>query len=137
MKSKWIWIAMLMTGSFGMGFVAHRYLNTTPESNGDFKRVTGIGGIFFKCKDPKMIRAWYQEHLGINTNPYGAVFEWRQGADSTQKGFTQWSPFGEKTQYFCAVYQGVHDQLPCSGFGKISCCLKSGGSDHHRYHGGI
>jgi predicted enzyme related to lactoylglutathione lyase len=38
--------------------------------------------------------------LGLNTNQYGAVFEWRQGADTTQKGFTQWSPFNEKTKYF-------------------------------------
>lgn len=64
------------------------------------KKVTGIGGIFFKCKDPKIMREWYQKHLGLNTNQYGAVFEWRQGADSTRKGFTQWSPFGEKTKYF-------------------------------------
>jgi len=46
------------------------------------------------------MREWYQKHLGLNTNQYGAVFEWRQGADSTRKGFTQWSPFGEKTKYF-------------------------------------
>jgi predicted enzyme related to lactoylglutathione lyase len=64
------------------------------------KRVTGIGGIFFKCKDPNKMREWYQKHLGLNTNPYGAVFEWRQGADSTKKGFTQWSPFDETTKYF-------------------------------------
>jgi predicted enzyme related to lactoylglutathione lyase len=38
--------------------------------------------------------------LGLNTNDYGAVFEWRQGADTTKKGFSQWSPFNEKTKYF-------------------------------------
>lgn len=64
------------------------------------KRVTGIGGIFFKCKDPGKMRDWYKAHLGINTNQYGAVFEWYQGADSTKKGFTQWSPFKETTKYF-------------------------------------
>ena len=36
----------------------------------------------------------------MNTNQYGAVFEWRQGADSSKKGFTQWSPFVETTKYF-------------------------------------
>ena len=46
------------------------------------------------------MRAWYAAHLGLITNDYGAVFEWRQGADTTQKGFTQWSPFNEKTKYF-------------------------------------
>lgn len=64
------------------------------------KRVTGIGGIFFKCQDPAKMREWYKQHLGLNTNDYGAVFEWYQGADSTKKGFTQWSPFAEKTTYF-------------------------------------
>lgn len=63
-------------------------------------KVTGIGGIFFKCSDPKKIREWYDTNLGLNTNDYGAVFEWRQGADTTKKGFTQWSPFNEKTKYF-------------------------------------
>jgi predicted enzyme related to lactoylglutathione lyase len=66
----------------------------------ELKRVTGIGGIFFKCKDPKKMREWYSTHLGINTNQYGGVFEWYQGADSSKKGFTQWSPFSEKTHYF-------------------------------------
>jgi predicted enzyme related to lactoylglutathione lyase len=64
------------------------------------KKVTGIGGIFFKCKDPNKMRAWYQKHLGLNTNQYGASFEWYQGDDSTKKGITQWSPFDETTKYF-------------------------------------
>ena len=64
------------------------------------KKVTGIGGIFFKCKDPNKMKEWYQKHLGLNTNEYGATFEWYQGADSTKKGSTQWSPFAETTKYF-------------------------------------
>ncbi|HNB81908.1 MAG TPA: VOC family protein [Chitinophagaceae bacterium] len=73
-------------------------LQKTKPNN--MKKVTGIGGIFFKCKDPEKMRNWYQTHLGLNTNQYGAVFEWYQGADSTQKGFSQWSPFSDKTKYF-------------------------------------
>jgi len=64
------------------------------------KRVTGIGGIFFKCKDPDKLKEWYSTHLGLNTNQYGVVFEWYQGADSTKKGFTNWSPFKQTTKYF-------------------------------------
>lgn len=64
------------------------------------KRVTGIGGIFFKSKDPKNITAWYEKHLGLNTNPYGAMFEWYEGHDNTKKGETQWAPFAETTNYF-------------------------------------
>jgi predicted enzyme related to lactoylglutathione lyase len=38
--------------------------------------------------------------LGFNTDKYGTTFEWREGSDTTQKGFTQWSPFSETTKYF-------------------------------------
>lgn len=64
------------------------------------KRVTGIGGIFFKSKDPQQLKEWYKTHLGFDTDQWGTNFEWRQGADPTQKGFTQWSPFTETTEYF-------------------------------------
>ena len=64
------------------------------------KKVTGIGGIFFKAKDPAAIKEWYQTHLGLDTNPYGATFEWYENDDNTKKGATQWSPFAETTTYF-------------------------------------
>ncbi|MBE9463598.1 VOC family protein [Dyadobacter sp. UP-52] len=64
------------------------------------RRVTGIGGIFFKCKDPKKIKEWYRTHLGLDTDPYGAKFVWRQESDSTNQGYTLWTPFPEKTKYF-------------------------------------
>ncbi|HZV70720.1 MAG TPA: VOC family protein [Saprospiraceae bacterium] len=90
-------IILLTATSFCFGF-AFKSLMTHENTN--MKRATGIGGIFFKCKDPKAVRDWYQTHLGLNTNKYGAVFEWYQGADSTKNGFTQWSPFKETTTYF-------------------------------------
>ena len=62
--------------------------------------VTGVGGIFFKCKDPVKVKEWYKIHLGFDTDQYGTNFEWREGADSSRYGFTQWSPFSEKTKYF-------------------------------------
>ncbi len=64
------------------------------------KKVTGIGGVFFKCKDPNKIKEWYKNHLGLNTDDYGATFEWRQADNPDKKGFTQWSPFSETTKYF-------------------------------------
>ena len=64
------------------------------------KKVTGIGGIFFKSKDPKKMNEWYQKHLGLNTNPYGASFEWFESEDSSKKAQTQWTPFPENTDYF-------------------------------------
>ena len=64
------------------------------------KRVTGIGGIFFKCKDPKKMNEWYKTHLGFDPSPYGTKFDWQQEADPTKKGYTLWSPFPENTPYF-------------------------------------
>ena len=64
------------------------------------KRVTGIGGIFFKCKDPNQMKEWYKTHLGLNTDQWGTSFEWRSSDEPDKKGFTQWSPFTETTEYF-------------------------------------
>jgi len=64
------------------------------------KKVTGIGGIFFKCKDPKQMKEWYKTHLGLDTNDYGATFEWADASDPGKKGSTTWSPFSETTKYF-------------------------------------
>jgi|ERR1051325_1048616 predicted enzyme related to lactoylglutathione lyase len=93
-------IILALATSFCFGFAFKSIITNNAGDNTKPKRVTGIGGIFFKCKDPKAVREWYQAHLGINTNQYGAVFEWHQGADSAKKGFTQWSPFKETTKYF-------------------------------------
>jgi predicted enzyme related to lactoylglutathione lyase len=98
MKKK-LFIIVSLVASFGLG-VAFKTITTNQKSTADGKRVTGIGGIFFKCKDPKKMREWYKIHLGLQTNQYGTVFEWRQAMDSTKKGFTQWSPFSETTKYF-------------------------------------
>ena len=64
------------------------------------KRVTGIGGIFFKCKDPAKMNEWYKTHLGFDTSEYGTKFEWQRAAGSVGEGYTLWSPFPEKTKYF-------------------------------------
>ena len=93
-------LALALATSFCFGFAFKSIMTDSPNDNTTMKRVTGIGGIFFKCKEPKKVREWYQAHLGLNTNQYGAVFEWRQATDSTKKGFSQWSPFKEKTKYF-------------------------------------
>ena len=64
------------------------------------KRVTSIGGVFFKTKDPDKVKEWYSTHLGLDTDQYGTTFEWRDANDESKKGFTQWSPFKESTTYF-------------------------------------
>jgi predicted enzyme related to lactoylglutathione lyase len=72
----------------------------TMADNDTLGRVIGIGGIFFKSKDPKAQREWYQQNLGLVTNEYGSLFEFCEGSNPDQKGYLQWSPFDEKTKYF-------------------------------------
>ena len=66
------------------------------QGAGDMERVDGIGGFFFRAKDPKKIAAWYQANLGITTVPdnYDAL-PWR-----TSAGTTVFAPFKEDTSYF-------------------------------------
>ena len=63
-------------------------------------KVTGIGGVFFKCKDPKALYAWYKKHLGLDTSDYGVSFVWGEGSAGPQQGLTQWSLFSDTTKYF-------------------------------------
>lgn len=62
------------------------------------KRVTGLGGFFFKSEDPEATKKWYGKHLGLPIDDYGCTFWWkdRRGADCS----THWSPMKEDTSYF-------------------------------------
>jgi len=96
---KVILIILIIATSFLSGF-AFKTLMSGKNDTQKMKKVTGIGGIFFKCKDPGKVRDWYKTHLGMNVNEYGATFEWREHEDSSKTGQTQWSPFAENTKYF-------------------------------------
>jgi len=97
---KAIIIILIVSVSFSFGFAFKTILSDQNNGTVKMKRVTGIGGIFFKCKDPGKVKDWYNIHLGLNTDQYGTTFEWRLASDSTKKGFTQWSPFSDSTKYF-------------------------------------
>ncbi|WP_343673175.1 VOC family protein [Chitinophaga sp.] len=97
---KAILTTLIVATSFCLGVAFNTISERQNKTPANMKKVTGIGGIFFKCKDPKKMTEWYQKNLGLNTNPYGATFEWYEGADSTKKGQTQWTPFPESTKYF-------------------------------------
>jgi catechol 2,3-dioxygenase-like lactoylglutathione lyase family enzyme len=65
------------------------------------KRVIGLGGIFFKSKDPDKLRAWYQKHLGLELDAYGSVvFDCRDSEASEKAAQTVWSLFPTDTKYF-------------------------------------
>ena len=54
-------------------------------------RVTGIGGIFLKAKDPEMLRGWYKAHLGIDVQVWGGTsFRWVDSAGQPTAGTTAW-----------------------------------------------
>jgi predicted enzyme related to lactoylglutathione lyase len=98
MKKIFLFLSLLIAFCLGYGFNAAT--NKNPVYQQSKKRVTSVGGIFFKCKDLQKMRDWYSRHLGLQTDKYGTNFEWFQGINSTKKGFTQWSPFKETTKYF-------------------------------------
>jgi predicted enzyme related to lactoylglutathione lyase len=66
------------------------------------KRVTGLGGVFFKTKDPKKTKEWYQTHLGMQMDDYGFSFRWidPDQPDAKAPALTAWSPFKDDTTYF-------------------------------------
>ena len=64
------------------------------------KRVTGLGGVFFKVNDRPAIHEWYKRHLGIDATEYGAMFHWRDKEDKEKTGLTVWSTFKKDSKYF-------------------------------------
>jgi predicted enzyme related to lactoylglutathione lyase len=71
-------------------------------------RVTGIGGVFLKARDPKTLAKWYAENLGFTLNQYfnGINFEWSDEVPATT-GSTVWSLFAEDTKHFGGGPQSV------------------------------
>jgi predicted enzyme related to lactoylglutathione lyase len=66
------------------------------------KRVTGIGGVFFKSDDSEKLYQWYERHLGVIREPHGqgVSFHWRDAEDPQKKGLTAWAIFPRDTKYF-------------------------------------
>ena len=63
-------------------------------------RVHGIGGVFFKSRDPEALARWYREHLDFEIADWGgAQFAWKR-ADTDATGRTIWAPFNQDTQHF-------------------------------------
>ncbi|KRE88639.1 glyoxalase [Frateuria sp. Soil773] len=65
-------------------------------------RVTGLGGIFFKARDPAALGAWYAKHLGLDVDDWGGA---RFAEDASRAGYTLWSPFAADTGYFAPSTQ--------------------------------
>ena len=63
------------------------------------ERVNGIGGVFFKARDPKNLAAWYRDHLGIQSRGGFAIFNWRDKDNPERMGLTTWALFPTNTSY--------------------------------------
>ena len=75
--------------AFLLGFAIAPDNKNESKSEDLMKKVTGIGGVFFKCKDPERVKEWYSTHLGMETDEYGTSFEWRQGDDPSDRKSTR------------------------------------------------
>ena len=65
-------------------------------------KAIGLGGIFFKSRDPAALSAWYAKHLGLRLEDWGGV---RFDEDTARPGFTLWAPFAAHTDYFAPSTQ--------------------------------
>lgn len=97
----------------------------TPENAISEKRVTGIGGFFFKSKNPKELVAWYGKYLGLKTDDYGSTFWWKdnKGLDCS----TQWSPFANDTTYFAPSEKQFMQNFRVHNLEKLLIQLKQEG----------
>jgi hypothetical protein len=93
-------IVVIFTVGFGAGVWATAHARQAAPLPAE--RVSGIGGIFFKARDPKALAAWYRQALGLDVAdgaPY-APFRWRERDDASRVGTTVWSLFPSDTKYF-------------------------------------
>ena len=72
----------------------------TTLMNDSIPKVTGIGGIFFRSKDPQNTKEWYGKNLGLVINDYGSSFEFRNANNPEEINYLQWNLFDENTDYF-------------------------------------
>jgi predicted enzyme related to lactoylglutathione lyase len=93
-------IILVIAASFLSGFAVKTVITKQTQKPTNMKKVTGIGGIFFKCKDPNKMKEWYKTHLGIDAGQYGASFEWFEDAEGKKKGLTQWNLNSETAKLY-------------------------------------
>ena len=91
------------------------------------KRVTGIGGIFFKAKDAPALCAWYKNHLGIDVKPWGgAAFDWVDADGKPTGGTTAWSIAKEESDQFAPSTASFMVNYRVEDLHALVAALKSG-----------
>ena len=92
-------------------------------------RVTGLGGIFFKAKNPAKLGGWYRKHLGLPISDQwcGCSFPWREAKNPKKKGSTVWSAFDADTKYFGPGKQTLMVNYRVANLKKVLAQLKKEG----------
>lgn len=93
------------------------------------KRVTGLGGVFLKVKNPVKLGAWYRKHLGLDVSEQwpGCAFSWRDAKNPKKKGSTIWSLFEPKAKSFGGGKQGVMVNYRVANLKALVTALKQEG----------
>jgi catechol 2,3-dioxygenase-like lactoylglutathione lyase family enzyme len=91
------------------------------------EKVTGIGGVFFRVKDPVRMAAWYGEHLGIEAADGFAMFNWRDGDSAEAPGSTVWSLFPADTDYFGPAKPAFMINYRVANLEKMVAQIRAGG----------
>ena len=92
------------------------------------KRVTGLGGVFFRSRDPKAALQWYRKHLGIESADWGGfAFQWIQKERPDEVGYTVWSAFPEDTEYFAPSQESFMVNFRVHDLGRLIAALEAEG----------
>ena len=93
------------------------------------QKATGIGGVFFRAKDPAKLGAWYREHLGLPVDEQwnGCQFHWRELKNPKKTGSTVWNAFKADTKYFGSRRQGHMLNYRVADLKKMLAQLKKAG----------
>lgn len=92
------------------------------------QKATGIGGVFFRAKDPAKLSAWYGKHLGLPVEEWGGCqFHWREHANPKKTGTTVWNAFKADTDYFGSGKQGHMVNYRVADLKKMLAQLKKEG----------
>ena len=88
------------------------------------ERVQGIGGVFFRARDPQALARWYEQHLGIEIEEWGGSVIVAEAGD-----VTVWSPFSEDTEYFGSSGQQLMVNYRVRDLDAMLEQLRSAGAD--------
>lgn len=86
-------------------------------------KILGVGGVFFKCKNPEAYRNWWRDHMGVEISEWGSM-EWKSDA----KAFTLMTPFEQKSEYFAPSEERFMINLRVDNVTEMIAMAKAGGA---------